>query len=387
MLDKEIIEKHFKLKGYLHFDRRVKFEKVESYVTNPQKIMLHSFLPFIHYIVLSEKFIRKSNIKIESFLIKEKSREIMYAGHLDGYIYKYYSMLLNKDYNQWVKRNKVDDCSLAYRDNKPEQSNIDFAAEVINKIVCWKNAYILVGDFTNFFDRLNHRVLKSNLVEILDNSKLIDDTKLNKDWYNIFRSVTKFGYYDKQTINELCGVDQELWKNKQRRYFNTISDLRNFQKEYKTKRNTNPFGIPQGTAISGVLANVYATNFDLELKKISDKYKGIYRRYSDDFILVVPKQQKDNRKISIHDFDEIEKKVIGIAKDNEIILQESKSGKYEYENCEIVNLETGKYSRVDYLGFIFDGKTVRMRGKSPYKFYRTAYDLIKKAKRVKGEKN
>src|SRR5699024_7115021 len=59
---------------------------------------------------------------------------------------------------------------------------------------------------------------------------------------------------------------------------------------------------------------------------------------------------------------------------------------YKLLNQEIKSLYKGEKSHIDYLGFIYDGKTVRIRGKSPYKFYRNSIKLIKKAKRVKGKK-
>lgn len=69
--------------------------------------------------------------------------------------------------------------------------------------------------------------------------------------------------------------------------------FRKFQRLYPCERNTEIYGIPQGTAISAVFANVYAIEFDIAIKQISDKYNGIYRRYSDDFVLVIPKNQSD----------------------------------------------------------------------------------------------
>ncbi|HEM0173375.1 TPA: RNA-dependent DNA polymerase, partial [Listeria monocytogenes] len=72
-------------------------------------------------------------------------------------------------------------------------------------------------------------------------------------------------------------------------YFENISKFREFQKDNKTLYNKNKFGIPQGSAISAVFANIYASEFDLKLKEIADEFSGIYRRYSDDFILVIPK--------------------------------------------------------------------------------------------------
>ena len=47
------------------------------------------------------------------------------------------------------------------------------------------------------------------------------------------------------------------------------------------------FGIPQGNSLSGVLANIYAIDFDRRLAELSKEFNGFYQRYSDDFIIVL----------------------------------------------------------------------------------------------------
>ncbi|MBS5854332.1 MAG: hypothetical protein KIC56_03800 [Clostridium sp.] len=61
-----------------------------------------------------------------------------------------------------------------------------------------ENAFIIVSDFTNFFDSLNHQYLKERLKEILK-----VDT-LPNDYYKVFRSITKYYYIEYNDIlNEL----------------------------------------------------------------------------------------------------------------------------------------------------------------------------------------
>lgn len=182
----------YKTKNYLHFDYRVKIENVESYVTDHSKIGNHSFLPLIRYVSSFEKRIEEKNPEFDNRPIKTKDRVIMYAGHMDNFIYKYYAEVLNKDfYNKFCMEKGIDDCVSAYRNNKVGKSNIDFAAEIINQMVNYKEAYILVGDFTNYFDKINHELLKKHLAEVLN------QPRLSKDWFNVFRSITKYGYYEK----------------------------------------------------------------------------------------------------------------------------------------------------------------------------------------------
>ncbi|EAE3077922.1 RNA-dependent DNA polymerase, partial [Listeria monocytogenes] len=187
----------YKTKNYLHFDHRVKIENVESYVTNRSKIGKHSFLPLIRYVLSFEKRIEEKNPEFNNRPIKPKNRVIMYAGHMDNFIYKYYAEMLNKDfYNEFCIEKDIDDCVSAYRNNKVGKSNIDFAAEIINQAVKYKKAYVLVGDFTNYFDKINHELLKKHLAEVLN------QPRLSKDWFNVFRSITKYGYYEKSFLNE-----------------------------------------------------------------------------------------------------------------------------------------------------------------------------------------
>lgn len=388
MLDPE----KYRTKRYLHFDHKVKIEKVESYVTNSKKIAMHSFLPFIHYVSSFNKNIGEKNPSMNNRPIKPKNRDIMYAGHLDNFIYKYYAdEKLNKEYNQYISDDKcmfknIDECVTAYRSNKKGKSNIDFAAEIINDIVGFKEAYILVGDFTKFFDQIDHKLLKENLMEVLEVEKL------SRDWFNVYKSITKYGYYEKSLLIERFGTDKQIRRSGKRSYFDSLEKFREFQRQYPTEKNgdgdkmKSKEGIPQGTAISAVFANVYALKFDLEMKGLADRYSGLYRRYSDDFILVIPRQQQ--QPLSDEEFQDIEIDVRKLAAENKIEIHEDKTGLYLYSNLRIVELKGKRIriSHIDYLGFVFDGKTVRMRGKSPYKFYRKAYQIIDRAKKVKGKK-
>lgn len=372
--------KNYEMKKYIHFDRRVRIEQVESYVTNPKKIARHSFLPFIYFQTIHEKLISKKNPDLDNRPIAEKTRDIMYASHLDNFIYKFYSEELNENYNDWCIEHGIDDCSTAYRNNKKRHSNIEFSAEIIASLVEYKEAFVMVGDFTKYFDNLDHKILKKNLLEVL-NCNFIED-----DWYNVYRSITRYGYYDKTYLIAEFGTDNELKSKKKFQYFSSVKEFRKFQNEVRTKKNANRYGIPQGAAISAVLANVYAIDFDTAMEEIASKYRGLYRRYSDDFIIIVPKQQKE-QKLTVEEFKELELRARKLAEVNKIEIQEDKTKLFKYSQDKIFDLEDNEATQLDYLGFVFDGKNVRMRGKSAYKFYRKAYQIIDKAKKVKEKKD
>lgn len=363
----------YTLKKYIHFDKRKEIKYVESYVCDSQKIMRHSFLPLIHFKSVSYKYTNDSEKKIDGRPITDKPRDIMFAGHLDGFIYRYYAEKLNCYYNKWAIKYGIDECSLAYRDNKKGQSNVEFAAQMIKKIYDFSDAYILIGDFTKYFDKLDHKILKNNLMRVMGTNFL------ESDWYNVFRSVTKYGYYKKEFLEEKFGSDKKLRSEKRFSYFNSVIEFRAFQRNFNTEKNLNKYGIPQGVAISAVLANIYAIEFDREVQAIAKKLGGVYNRYSDDFIVAIPKTKETDITV----LKEIEQKIRSLAEENEITLQETKTKLFELNNKVMYSVSGGIPAHLDYLGFLYDGETVQMRAKSPHKFYRNAYKLISKANDVK----
>lgn len=368
----------YETKKYLHFDKRISFyNKVKDYVTNPKEIKRHSFFPLIHYVKKSEKYNKTAKTKRP---VKTKKRHIMYASHLDNFIYKYYGDELNKRYNEWAEKKQIDHCSIAYRYKEGEKgkSNINFAADVMNFIWKSKECFIMVGDFEHFFETLNHSLLKRRICEILEVRGLSDD------WYQVFKSITKYSYYNKKLLNQQLGTDKEIRQMGQLEYFKDGREFREFRKKYKPIKNKHTFGIPQGTALSAVFSNVYTIDFDVLVNDLIKKYNGIYRRYSDDFIIIIPKSNQKN--INLDDFREIESRIYEFTNKSKLSIQKSKTKMYDFTHETVTNIDTMKTSTIDYLGFVFDGKNVKMRGKSPYKFYRHAYKLIDKAKKVQHKK-
>src|SRR5690625_3626868 len=103
-------------KKYLHFDIPLNIEHVKSCIQNPKRIQSHAFLPFIHFDLVFNQYVLKEPNEINPEDLhpkdfktkKDKIRSIMYASHIDQFIYKYYGELLNNRYNDYVVRLGID---------------------------------------------------------------------------------------------------------------------------------------------------------------------------------------------------------------------------------------------------------------------------------------
>jgi hypothetical protein len=291
MKKNKINYKKYNVKPFPHFDQRIPItNNVKKNLQNPYYIARHSFYPFIHYKIVTRKFHK------EKGLSDPKIREIYYASHMDGYIFKYYGDLLNYYYNKVCIEKGIDEVSIAYRNNKGGKSNIHFAAEVIEFITNQDSAFIFVSDFSKYFDSLDHEILKEKLKATLRK------TRLDNDWWNVFKHITRFSWVEKADIEKDLDIKKGKSAQKeenQNRYYSP-SEFRGFRKRVKIKKSNSGIGIPQGTAISAVLANIYAIDFDQALNIYAISNGGIYRRYSDDIILVIPIKDAEMNKFIKH---------------------------------------------------------------------------------------
>ena len=359
----------YNVPGYAHFDRRLPLLTAYEYVSKPENVSSHAFFPFIHYEKYQVKFNGKEKVK--------KVREICYPAHIDSVIYQHYSYMLNSFYNYYAFMNDIDKCVLAYRTSKSGCCNIHFAKEVIDFIKLQNNAYVIIGDFKDFFPSINHKHLKLNLC------RLLNCTALPSDVYAVFKNVTKFSYVELEQLLSLHGLsaaDEDI------RLFNckksvlddySLSDLK---KKFSgiIKQNTSGRSIPQGSPISGVLANIYMLDFDTSLYNLVSRYKGLYRRYSDDFIVIIPQAEWKA-------FLTVFKSVVELVEKTPGLILESKKTNVYYCHDKTVDFFdwTGGWQtdkRLSYLGFSFDGKNVYIRDKTITKYY---YRMIRKIKGIK----
>lgn len=168
------VAKHGGVKSYAHFDKRTSLRnpKVQDMVCDPQWVASHGFLPFIQF--------------------NDDGRTISYAAHLDCCIYHRYSFLLNEKYESYALQHGFSDAAIAYR-SELGKSNIDFAKQAFDFIKDLNSkdssALIFVSDFSQFFESIRHDLLKEKLCKVLG------VTRLERDFYQVFKSVTKYAYW------------------------------------------------------------------------------------------------------------------------------------------------------------------------------------------------
>ncbi len=352
---------------YTHFDYRLSLQSCLPYITSPEKVTRHGFYPFIHYTAKTQKI--KNGRKS-----KPKKRDIYYAAHIDSWIYKYYAFMLNEKYNSRLLLDNIDDIPIAYRNNK-KKSNIDFSKKAFDFIKQTKDCWIMIGDFTNFFESLDHFYLKKQLCNLLD----VDS--LPKDLYAVFKNITKYTSIELENLLEINNLPNSTAGLRE---FNSFSrkkalSLHEFKnnKTLITRHGSNGIGIPQGSPISAVFANIYMLSCDKELHEYVALNHGLYMRYSDDFIVIIPRFDTN--------FNSIYKNIVNILnKVPELVLEPNKTKIFHYENNKIINISnvipdfnTTKKNLIEFLGFSFDGKYIRIRDKTISKYYNKMYRKIK----------
>ena len=356
----DFVKHHNDTKPYAHFDLRVSLSmpSIRKYVMDRTKIVTHSFYPFIHFEKKNSRYGKKG---------PKKPRELYYCSHLDRCVYQRYAFLLNCQYNIWACENNIDDVAIAYRDSLGK-NNIDFAKDAFDAIRSFPQCFILVGDFTNFFDNLEHQYLKKMMCEVLGVERL------PQDYFSVFKNITRFSSWDWKDIVKAAGENiAERGVRKKINSKETVLTKEQFQKNKKDiKKNISGVGVPQGSPISAVLSNIYMIKFDKDIKRYVTSKGGIYMRYSDDFIIVLPYE----RDAEIADFTSYIFSYVESMK-GLIDLQKEKTSCYTYKDEAIY--EGDQPSSINYLGFLFDGKNIRIRPRAITKYY---YRMRRKANTI-----
>ena len=327
-----------KSRTYKHFDDPLTDADLQVYYKSPEQVAIHSFWPLLGF----DKIVRKTDFETFPLTWSQKRREIRYASHEDSAIYSQYCAKLMVLYEEQLRERSLDGCVLAYRSGVGY--NVTFARDLFDEIKSRKSCAVVCMDVTKFFDTLDHGLLRQHL------SKMLGLKKPTLDWAAILKRITKFEYAFKEDIEDKIGV----------RKGPRLCDTLTFREKVRPLliRNERDFGIPQGTPLSGLFANLYMLEFDAQVQRMVLDVGGSYRRYSDDIAIVLPLEV---------DAADIEKRVTDILSLQNLSFNNKKTCRSIFETVD------GKLIYRDdllqYLGFTFDGMRILIRPSSLKNYY------------------
>lgn len=185
------------------------------------------------------------------------------------------------------------------------------------------------------------------------------------DHFKVFKSLTQFAYVEKVAVYQALGLSLNS-RNLHKRYQNLCS-VEDFHQKIKQgkliKKNLKPKGIPQGSAIGGVLSNIYMLEFDKSMKQLVGE-NGEYFRYCDDMIFVIDPAQETTVR-------ELIQRAIEALK---LTINDKKTQRVEFVNGRIkINPQAINFNnpaKLSYLGLNFDGDNVFLRDIGISKFNR-----------------
>lgn len=130
--------------------------------------------------------------------------------------------------------------------------------------------------------------------------------------------------------------------------------------------------------MSAILANIYMLSFDEWMVNRIKVFRGMYQRYSDDFVIVIPKENLNEERMNRFKDELVSKS----TEELHVKIQPEKTKIYSYNNQRIVKQGETSPTQFDYLGLSFSGHSVTIRPKSIYKFIYKGRNLQRRANRL-----
>lgn len=369
-----------KLKQYPHFDKPIRPGNIQRLVNDADAVAINSFYPFMRFEEKWQPFREKKAGKPD-----KKVRELRFASRRDAYIYSFYRHLLCEPYEASLTAYGLNDHVIAYRKlatpKGKGKSNIEFALDAFNVIREYGDAAVVTLDISKFFESIDHELLRQKWCALLGVADLPPDHKA------VFRAITRYAIVDRDAAYERLGYLTWQAKGSSRIPIYTVG-FKNMPRQLCTnaefrekicgkggafgsliETNKYEFGIPQGSPISDLLANLYLINFDIALKAYVDAAGGTFFRYSDDIIIIIPGGAIEA--VAARDFAIKEIKRHG----PEILIKESKTSVLTYYSTSsgqaFIKLhgEQGE-NGLEYLGFRYDGKVAYLRDATLSRLYK-----------------
>ncbi len=353
----------FEPKRYPHFDQPIRDpEQVRWLVESPEAVACHAFLPFIHFQKNAWKYKREP----PGFV--KKPRPLSYASHTDSLIFRRYCLLLTESYEKLLANLRIEGSVLAYRRFTPPKCNIHFANDAFRFIEEHVPCVAMAFDVKDFFESLDHKRLKQQWKQVLNVAELPPDQ------FAVFKAVTRYAWVERESLFEILGIT----KKKLADWRGPICTPKQFRDLVRTENQATGLievrkggkGVPQGSAISALLSNLYMVPVDMRLAELAKARGGLYFRYSDDILIVCPPSAKTELEAELR-----------TQMDSAGLLLHDGPGKSTIATFELNaegNLCTDR--PLQYLGFSFDGQHVRVRSQTVARYMRRMRKAVRREK-------
>lgn len=364
--------KHVK-RNYLHFDPPPSEDTARMIATDPGRVARHAFYPFLGFTIETP---RVSKDELGQFIKKPKKRPIKLAAHLDAAIYSHYGRLLSSKYEVDLRNRGLSDCVTAFRRLPGRaRNNITFAEEVFCFIQEHRPCVAYGFDIEKFFDRIDHACLKRRWGQTLGESRL------PVDHFNVFKSLSCFTWVDRDKALAALGINPKKPISQAVSGHRLCSAIQ-FRERIRAEKLVWPNpewdkqrGIPQGAPISALLSNIYLLDFDVAIQQHVSAVGGLYRRYCDDIMIVVPN---------------------GCGLDVEdLVRQQIEAVRLTFNPSKVItasfpadaNFPADDGKSIQYLGFDFNGVKKWIRASSLNRYYGKMRRGVAVARAVCGRQN
>jgi len=375
-----VVQWKFRPRYYPHFDHAITHQsEALALIKDFQSTGCHTFLPFLESPLELRRFTKyleklreiEAGNDVEGFEVN-KPRPIKYASHQDSQIFSYYRTILAEKYEAVLRERGLDEFPIAYRKipvqvGSPKgKCNIHFAKEAFDEVVRRGNCVAITLDVSGFFESLDHAFLERKWCEVMGLRELPVDHKA------VFKAVTDYRLVDKDACYENLGLI--TWDGSKRKYLQCpfyifrkkkmLCDKNEYRekivgkglvKKNEYKGTLIPQGVPQGSPISDILANIYMLDFDAEMAVLARQHGAYYRRYSDDILWICSEEQAEGIKEKCQD-------AISRQGQATLALSAKKTTVTHFQKEERTLSPSG--DAFSYLGFSFDGQKALYRDKT-----------------------
>jgi hypothetical protein len=359
----------YSTKVRVHFDRPLSREDAERLVTDPSSVAQHAFLPLISFSKRERRYRRRAGEKKP--IATTKFRELAYPSNHDGYVFAFYAECLGIIYEAELAKRGLDNVVIGYRKGS---SNIKRASEAFREIQSRGNCVALALDIKGFFDNISHEVLKNCWMSLLGGGLLPPE-----DHYKVFRALTVAGKIDRADLLTRLGLPSNARDRDLPCPLCSITDFRTLRSAASgssklVSKHTGTKGIPQGTPLSAMAANLSMLELDTAVHAIVSATGGSYRRYSDDLLVLCLPEHMTAVEAAIVDALKVHTKTLSLNADKR------EEARFALSSPALAACSPKTATALQYLGFTFDGQKALIRGGTLSRYYRRMASSVRVAK-------